>query len=375
MERIYLDNNATTALDPRVFKAMLQDLSGPPTNPSSIHWFGRQAKTLLLSAREQVASFFDARPDEILFTSGGTESLNTLLRGLSPKGHIVTTNIEHSAIYQTLQALQSPHFEVSYLSVGPWGAPLADQVLQALRPHTTAIILSLVNSETGVKIDLDSIAAIAQMRGIPLFLDAVALIGKEPLPSHPGISAIALSAHKFHGPKGIGALYLNRKQKLPPLITGGPQENNRRGGTENLAGILGLAEALRIVQEGQIEITETLKNLRDHLEVNLLREIPDLLVNGDGPRISNTTNLAFLGVDGETLLMHLDLAGIAASHGSACSSGAIEPSRVLTNMGFDRKRARSSIRFSVSRQNTREEIDVAIDKIATLVKKLRAVKL
>lgn len=349
---------------------MLLELSGDPANPSSVHFFGKKARSLLLAARETCASFFFAKPEEILFTSGGTESINYFLRGLGPKGHIITTSIEHSAIHQTLKILEGA---VSYLPVGLWGAPSPEQIEEAIRPDTRAIVLSFSNAETGVKIDLASIAAMAERRGIPLFIDAVASIGKEPLLLHPGISAIALSAHKFHGPKGIGALYLKSSMKLLPGITGGGQEYMRRAGTENLAGILGLAKALEILKEKQGEITLHITTLRQTLESGLKREVPDMIIHGEGPRISNTSNIAFLGVDAETLLMQLDLAGIAASHGSACSSGALEPSRILINMGIDRKIVRSSIRFSLSRMNTQKEIEIAIEKIAHLVKSLRKI--
>ncbi len=352
---------------------MLSDLGALPANPSSVHWFGQQARNHLTQARTRVASYFNAKPEEILFTSGGTESLNLLLRGLGTQGHIVTTSIDHAAVYKTIVSLEGQGLEVTYVPVTLWGAPLPEAISDALRPNTRAIVLSLSNGETGVKIDLDKIGAIAMAKNIPLLLDGVAYIGKEPLPSHPAIGAIALSGHKFHAPKGIGALYLRRDLKLTPLVTGGNQEMSRRAGTENLAGMIALAEALEILKENQTEITSHISSLRNHLEMGLLREIPDIAINGLGPRISNTSNIAFLGVDGETLLMQLDLAGIALSHGSACSSGALEPSRVLTNMGIDRKTARSSLRISLSRMNTREEIDTAIEKIAAIVQKLRHV--
>ncbi len=348
---------------------MLQDLSGPPANPSSVHAFGQRAKGLLLSAREQTARFFNAKPEEILFTSGGTESINYFLRGL--KGHVISTTIEHSAIYKTLQALESQGLEVTYLPVGLWGAPLPEEIEAAILPQTTAIVLSAANSETGVKIDLETIAALAKKRGIPLFIDAVSYIGKEPFILYPGITSCALSAHKFHGPKGVGALFLRSPHKCPSEITGGGQELNRRAGTENLAGILGLSESLQILSENQTEITSHLLDLRIHLEKGLMREIPDIAIHGLGPRLCNTVNIAFFGIDGETLLMQLDLAGIAVSHGSACSSGSLEPSRVLLNMGIDRKTARSSIRFSLSRFNTLEEMDLAIEKTSQIVKTLR----
>ena len=370
MQRIFLDNNATTAVDPRVFKAMLADLSGPPGNPSSIHWFGVQARNALMAARSKTASFFGAKPDEITFTSCGTESINLMLRGLPLKGHLITTAIEHSAMYRTIQSLEAQGLSVTYLPVGLWGSPLPEEIESAIRSDTIAISLSASNGETGVQIDLLTIASIAGKRGIPLLLDCVSFIGKEPLPLHPGISAIAISGHKFHAPKGIGLLFHRNSLKLMPQLTGGNQEYRLRAGTENLAGIFGITEALQILREEQTTITQNLTDLRLRFEHGLKSALSDLEINGEGPRISNTSNIAFLGLDGETLLMHLDLAGIAASHGSACSSGALEPSRVLTQMGIDKKRARSSIRFSLSRMNTREEIDHALETITKIATSL-----
>jgi cysteine desulfurase len=352
---------------------MLQDLNSIPANPSSVHWFGQQAKGRLANARSLTASFFKSKPEEIIFTSGGTESLNILLRGLGTKGHLITTAIEHSSMYRTIQSLEAQGLEVTYLPVTLWGAPLLEQIAEAILPNTKAIALSLCNGETGVKIDIEKIASLAESKNIPLLLDAVAFVGKEPLPHHKGISAMAISCHKFHGPKGAGALFLRSSLKLTPLITGGNQENQRRAGTENLPGIVAMAEALQILHENQTEITNHLTHLKNHLEMTLLREIPDIAINGQGPRIANTSNIAFLGVDGETLLMQLDMAGVAASHGSACSSGALEPSRILTSMGIDRKTARSSLRLSLSRMNSKEEVDRAIEIIAAIVKKLRKI--
>ncbi|MES2274014.1 MAG: cysteine desulfurase family protein [Chlamydiota bacterium] len=371
MQRIYLDNNATTALDPRVFKAMLADLSGPPANPSSIHWEGQMARNLLSKARATLASFFLAKPEEIIFTSGGTEGINFFIRGLKSKGHVLTTAIEHSAIYRTLQTLEAQGLDVTYLPIGLWGAPTPEEIAHAIKPTTQAIFLSPSNGETGVKIDLNGISEVAEKKGIPLFLDAVSYVGKEPLVLPLGVAGVAISGHKFHAPKGIGAVYLRSPMKIAPLITGGNQEYQKRSGTENLSGILGLAEAIQILQEKHTEITQYLRDLRLHLEAGLFRMIPDLAINGEGPKISNVSNVAFLGVDGETLLMHLDMVGISVSHGSACSSGSLEPSRVLTQMGVDRKTAKSSLRISLSRMNTREEIDLCIEKMAHIVSKLR----
>lgn len=370
MNNIYLDNNATTALDPRVFKAMLADLQGPPANPSSVHAFGSQARNLLQQSRQTVASFFGAKPEEIIFTSGGTESINLFLRGLGTKGHIITSTIEHSSTYRTLQTLEKHGLKVTYLPVGLWGAPLPEDLEKAIQPDTIAIALSAANSETGVKIDLEAFANIAKKHRVPLLIDAVSFIGKEPFIMYPGITAVALSAHKFHGPKGIGALFVRSSLKLTPLSTGGAQEYQYRAGTENLAGILGLAKALDILKAEQTQITQHLSDLRLHFEHELHRELPIVLVNGEGPRISNTSNLCFPGIDGETLLIQLDMAGIAVSHGSACASGSLEPSRVLIQMGIPQTLARCSLRFSVSRMNTREEIDIVIQKITNIVHKL-----
>ncbi len=352
---------------------MAADLGGPPANPSSVHSFGREARTRLSEARRAVSSFFEAKPDEIVFTSGGTEAINLLLRGLGAHGHIVTTAIEHSAVYKTIQSLQAQGLQASFVPVGLWGAPLPEEIERAVRPETRALVLSLCNGETGVKIDLDAIGAIAEKRNIPLLLDGVAFIGKDRLSLPKSAAAVALSGHKIHGPKGIGALFLRSSLKLSPLLTGGGQEFQKRAGTENLPGILGLAEAIRIFQEDQEGIIQTLRDLRNHLENGILRTIPDIAINGQGPRVSNVSNLAILGVDGETLLMHLDMAGIAVSHGSACASGSLEPSRVLTEMGIDKKTARSSIRFSISRMNTREEIEAAVEKLGRIVSKIRKI--
>ncbi len=350
---------------------MLADLSGPPANPSSVHWFGQQARNLLIQSRRTAAAYFGAKPEEIIFTSGGTEGINFLLRGLGTKGHLITTAIEHSAVYKTIQSLEAQGLSVTYVPVGLWGAPLPEDVEAAIRPDTKAIALSASNGETGVKIDLEAIGRIAEKRSIPLILDTVSFAGKEPMVLPRSVWAAAISGHKFHAPKGIGAVFLRNSLKIPPLLTGGNQEYMKRAGTENLSGILALSEALQILIQDQTAITQHLSDLRNHLENGLLATIPDIAINGEGPRVSNTSNIAFLGVDGETLLMHLDLAGIAVSHGSACTSGSLEPSRVLTQMGIEPKIARSSLRISVGRFNTREEIDRTIDLTSQIVKKLR----
>jgi len=350
---------------------MLKELTGPPANPASFHSFGRDARSLLSNARSTVASFFKVKPEEIIFTSGGTEGLNYLLQGIGTDGHIITTEIEHSAIHKTLKNLESKGLKVTYLPVDLWGAPLPDQIESAILPTTKAIILSAANSETGVKIDLEKIGSIAEKKNIPFLVDAVAYIGKDPFILPNGVTALVIAAHKFHGPKGIGAVFVRSGSKFAPLIHGGNQENMRRAGTINLAGAIGIAEAIQILNEDQEQITKKISKLRDRFEQILFEKIPNISINGEGARVSNTSNIAFHDVDGETLLMHLDLLGIAASHGSTCSTGALEPSRVLTSMGISRKIARSSIRFSFSRMNTEEEIKVATKQIADIVTKLR----
>lgn len=371
MEKIYLDNNATTSLDPRVFKAMLQDLSGPPANPSSVHSFGQRARGLLAMARQKTAHFFGVKPDEVIFTSGGTESIHLMLHSLPEKGHLITTALEHSAVYKTVQSLEAKGWEVTYLPCGLWGAPTPELVASEIRPNTKAFMFSASNAETGAKIDLEGIAKIAETHQIPFLLDAVAFIGKEPFSFPRGVSAVALSGHKFHGPKGIGALIARSSFKIHPELLGGSQEAKRRAGTENLAGILGLAEALSLFKDEEQKIAENLLGSRLHLEHGLKHQMKDVWIHGEAPRISNTVNAAFEGVEGESLLMHLDLAGIAVSHGSACSSGALEPSRVLMQMGVDKKLSRSSIRISLCRLTTREEIDRFLEVTAHLVQKLR----
>lgn len=362
-QRIYLDNNSTTALDPRVFEAMVQDLKGGPLNPSSVHSFGQTARNLLISARRSIASYLNVDPEGILFTSGGTEALNHCIQNFTD-GHIITTNIEHSAIYKTVN---ESNIDATFLKTGTFGAATVQQIKTALRSDTKAIILSAVNGETGVKTDLLQIALFAEKQNISFIVDGVALMGKEAFEIPSGVTAMCFSAHKFHGPKGVGFVFLRRGFSPSPFQTGGMQEHQRRGGTENLAGILGMAKAVSLLKEELPAKTQHMLELRIHFEKELMNQLEGVQVNGEGPRVVNTSNLYFPNVDGESLLLNLDLAGIAASHGSACTAGALEPSRVLLNMGYDRKRSRSSVRFSLSRQTTKDEINLAIKSIDKIV--------
>lgn len=371
---IYLDHNATTPLDPRVLTVMEESLRLHFGNPSSAHSFGQKVRQQINQARRTIAQYLNVRPQEIIFTSGGTESVNVLLRGLArlkPKGHVISSAVEHSCVYTTLRDLESQGQPVTFLSPGFWGAVTPQMVREALRPETALIALMAVNNETGVKTDIDGVAAVAQEAGVPFFLDAVALIGKESLSPPPGVSALCFSGHKMHAPKGVGVLMMRSGLKVAPLLTGGGQEYGKRGGTENVAGILGLAEAVRIVDSELASYAPGVKALRDKLQEGILSQVSDTIVNGEGPRVGNTLNVSFLGIDGESLLIALDQAGLAVSHGSACASGALEPSRILLQMGIPTERAGSAMRLSLSRFTTEDEIDRALDIIVTQVKHLR----
>ncbi len=367
--RIYLDNNATTPLDPRVLAAMEIDATWP-LNPSSTHFFGRHARGLLSQARATVAAAFDVPPEEIIFTSGGTESLQLLICGTLAyhhSGHIISSNLEHACVDATLKHCEEKGYEVTYLAPQAKGAPTPSSVAAAIRPTTRLIVLTAVNSETGVKLDIASIASLAQKARIPLILDGVALLGKEPVTLPPGVLGIGFSAHKIHGPQGVGFAIARTGLPLLPQLLGGGQEQGRRSGTENLAGILGLAKAISLLAEEGPPAYTRMAQLQTYFETTLAAHFPDLQINGSSPRIANTSNLAFPGYEGEVLLAQLDQRGIAASHGSACSSGALEPSRILLNMGYSRARAASSLRFSFSRMTTQKEIDTALAALKTLL--------
>ncbi len=374
--RIYLDNNATTGVDPRVAQAVTLELSAIPSNPSSTHYFGQEARKRLLHARETIAQTLNIKPHEVIFTSGGTESMNLLIHGMlgnKQNSHVITSNVEHSSVYNTLAQYAKQGTDVSFLPTGLWGAVRADAIAKAIRQNTRAIILSAVNSETGVKHDLEAIGALSLENKIPFIVDGVALIGKETFLIPEGISAIGFSGHKFHAPKGVGFAFIRSGLQLEPYLIGGNQEHGRRAGTENLPGIIGLARAVSLLRIELPTASERMNQLRDHLQSKLCNQLHPVIVNGLGPRVVNTCNLSFPGIQGEDLLMALDLSGIAVSHGSACSSGALEASRVLTNMGIPNQEAQSAIRFSLSRYTTKEEIDRCIESVINIVRKLRSI--
>jgi cysteine desulfurase len=375
-QRIYLDYNATTPLDPRVLDAVVRQLQEEVGNPSSSHYHGQQSKNILESSRHTIADFLRVKTQEVIFTSGGTEGAFLLLHGIMekyPTGHIITSDAEHSCVYQTVRQLVAKGYEATFLPTGLWGAVKPEDVKAAIRPDTRLITLLAVNNETGVKTDLEPIAAIAERAAIPLVVDGVALLGKEPIVWPTGVAAAFFSGHKIHAPKGIGFYFCRKNIKLIPMIVGGSQEFNRRAGTENLAGIVGLAEAIKILKQDQPQITREMLRLRLLLEEGLMR-LGHVKVNGEGPLVSNTINLSFLEIDGETLLMNLDMEGLSVSHGSACTSGALEPSRILLNMGIPLAQARSAIRFSIGRNTTEAEIEQTIAIVTRVVTKLRAMK-
>lgn len=372
---IYLDNNATTPLAQESLEALIKEHTEPVGNPSSIHCFGQAAKKRLEDYRDIIASYLAVPSDQIIFTSGGTESMNLLTHGMLENKlntHVITSDVEHSCIYKDLTMLQKRGTHVSFLQAGLHGSIQPDQIKKAILPSTRMIILSAVNSETGVKTDIDAIAQIAKKNDIAFIVDAVALLGKETFSIPRGVSAMGFSGHKLHAPKGIGCVFVRPELDLYPFITGGNQEFNRRSGTQNLSGIAAMAAAVECLYEHLPSATEKMTELRNRLEAYLIEQAAPVIINGFGKRICNTSNLCFPGIQGEDLIIALDMRGVAVSHGSACSSGALEPSRILLNMGISHPFARSSIRISLSRMTTEEEIKSASSLIAKTIKDLRS---
>jgi cysteine desulfurase len=373
-KQIYFDHNASTWIDPRVLKVVVNSLSESIGNPSSIHYFGQKSRAKLTQSRQTIASTLGVKTNEIIFTSGGTEGANFCIRGLlnfrSP-GHLITSSIEHACVYETCKYLETQGYEVTFLSPNKDGAITSEAVYQALRPNTQLITLMAVNNETGVKTDIEAIGAIARDAGVLFVVDGVAFLGKELFRIPEGVSAMFFSGHKIHAPKGVGFAYVRSKVKIQPLLIGGEQEFGRRAGSENLSGIIGMAEAVRLLQEELPAATIKMQALRDHFEGSLKQHLDDIKMNGSASRICNTSNVCFVGVEGETLLAALDLEGISVSHGSACASGALEPSRILLNMGLSKADAASSMRFSFSRFTTQDEIETCVETLIKLVKRLR----
>ena len=376
MERIYLDHNATTPLDRRVLEAMIPVLQDGFGNPSSLHWFGQRARGAVEDARAQVAALIGAATTEIVFTGSGTEADNLALRGVAglarePRRKIVHTAVEHHAVINTAKALAEEGWPVEVARVGPDGrVDLGD--LQARVDDRTALVsVMMANNETGVVQPVAEAARIAHEKGALAHCDAVQAAGKVPVEVGTlGVDLLSLSAHKFYGPKGTGVLWVKRGTRLRAWARGGAQERNRRAGTENVAGIVGLGRAAVLAREELGTEGPRLAGLRDRLERKLLA-IPGARRNGEGPRVPNTTNLSFEGIEAESLLMALDLMGIAVSTGAACAAGAVEPSHVLRGMGLAMDRVQASVRFSLGRSNTEAQVDRAAAAVAEAVDRQR----
>lgn len=376
---LYLDHNATTPIDPKVCTAMLPWLQNEFGNPSSVYTLGRHAAAAITNARNQVAALVGAEPSEIIFNSCGTEATNTaILSALSidpDKRHIVTSAVEHSATIKLCEYLATRGYEITWLPVNCFGQIDPAKVEAAITSETAILSLLWANNETGVLFPVEEITSIAKRKKVPLHIDAVQAAGKVPINLEAlGAQYVSLSAHKLYAPKGVGALYLNRRARYTPLLRGS-QEETRRGGTQNVASIVAFGAAAELALAALPATAEKIKALRDHFEQTLLSSIKGIRLNGAvEPRLPNTSNLSFFGIDAESALLLFDLEGLCCSAGSACSSGSINPSHVLTAMGISRDEARASLRFSFGRTTTQADIDRALEIIPRIVAKLRNVQ-
>ncbi len=374
---IYLDNNATTSIAPEVYEAMIPYLTEFYGNPSSMHTFGGQIHRKIEDARTKVAQLIGAQPEEIIFTSCGTESDNAAIMSalqLYPqRRHIVTTKVEHPAVLSFCKQLSRKGYRVTYLPVDSRARLDMELFCKALDDDTAMVSIMYANNETGLIFPIKEIGEILRERKIPFHTDAVQAISKIPINvKELPIDMLALSGHKLHAPKGVGALYIRKGVRFAPYIIGGHQERGRRAGTENVASIIALGKACEIASQEIAKECKSLGYLRDKLEKNLLAKCPDSRINGDtSSRLPNTTNISFEYVEGEAILLRLDEYGICASSGSACTSGSLEPSHVLRAMGVPFTAIHGSIRFSLSRYNTEEEIDKVIEVMPKIVKDLR----
>lgn len=379
MRVVYMDNNATTKVDPRVVEEMLPFFTSHYGNPSSMHLLGGVAQKAVSRAREQVAELLNAHPEEIVFTSCGTESDNAAIRGLlevrADKRHVVTTRVEHPAVWNQIPYLRQKGYWVTEIRVDREGRLDLDQLRGALTDDTALVSVMFANNETGVVFPVTEIGELVKARGIPFHTDAVQAVGKVPVDlSRLPVDLLSMSGHKIHAPKGVGVLYIRKGTRIAPFIIGGHQERGRRGGTENVPYIVGLGKAAELSRQELAEEMPRLQTLRDRLEQGILERIPNVLVNGRGTqRLPNTLSCCFEYVEGESLLLMLSDLGICASSGSACTSGSLEPSHVLRAMGIPYTAAHGSIRFSLSRFNTQEEVDYVLEQLPPIVERLRAI--
>lgn len=380
MDQIYLDHNATTPVDPEVVEAMVPYLSQTFGNASSVHQFGRDAKVALENAREQIAAFIGAKPSELYFTSGGTESDNLAVFGVaqrfrSTRNHLIVGSTEHHAVLEPAEYLHhNEDYVLDLLPVDREGFASADNLKALLKKKTALVSVMHANNETGTIQDLRPLADVTHERGVLFHTDAVQSIGKVKVDvSELGVDLLSLTGHKIYGPKGTGALFIREGIKISPLFYGGAHEKKRRPGTENVAGAVGLARTLEIAERRREADQSALTELADYFIDNMVEKIPDVHFNGTrGNRIPQTVNVSFPGCEGEALLLSLDMEGVACSSGSACTAGATEPSHVLSAMGIERTVAQSALRFSLGRSTTREQLDYVLNKLPAIVDRLRA---
>jgi cysteine desulfurase len=374
---IYMDHNATTPVDKKVLEAMLPYFSEKYGNPSSVYRLAKECDLAKEKARKKVADLIGAKPNEIFFTSCGTESDNLAIKGVcfanKERGnHIITSRIEHHAVLNTCKWLEKEGFEVSYIGVDKYGIVNLDELEKTITDKTILISIMYANNEVGTIEPIAEIANIAKTRDIFFHTDAVQAVGKTPIDVNDmGMDLLSLSAHKLYGPKGVGALYIKKEAKIDPILHGGHHEKNKRAGTENVPGIVGLGAACEIAYK-ELKKRKDIKTLRDKLEKGLLDRIKDIKINGHpDKRLDGTLNLCAKYVEGEGMLLHLDHSGIAASSGSACTSGSLEPSHVLTAMGISPEIAHGSLRFSLGKENTEEEVNKVLEVLPPIVDKLR----
>jgi cysteine desulfurase len=375
---LYLDNNATTAIDPAVLEAMQPFLEKYFANPSSGYRLAAKVREAIEHAREQVAALLGCEPGEIVFTSGGTESNNTAIHSALASRpdckHVVTTTVEHSAVRNPAQNLEKRGYNVTFLKVDRSGRISLRELSDAIRVNTALVSVMWANNETGVIFPMEEVAEITQSKGVPLHTDAVQATGKIPINlRETPMQFLSLSGHKLHAPKGVGALYVNRRARFQPLVLGGSHENNRRAGTENAASIVGLGKAAEIAL-GKLRDEQTrVRALRDRFEKTLLEKLPGAQVNGaDAPRLPNTSSFMFDGIESEAALLMLDQENLCCSAGSACRTGSLKPSHVLGAMGLVNEQARASLRFSFGRFNTERELERALEIVPRVIGKLRA---
>ncbi len=378
MNKVYLDNAATTAVSPEVLEAMLPYFTQIFGNASSIHSTGRDAHRAVDAARKQVAAAIGALPQEIYFTAGGSESDNWAIKGAAlarkDKGnHIITSSIEHHAVLHTCQWLEKQGFEVTYLPVDEYGRVRIEDVEKAITDKTILITIMAANNEIGTIEPIAEIGKLAKEKGILFHTDAVQAIGAIPMDVNAmNIDMLSMSGHKFHGPKGVGALYIRKGVKIGQYMHGGAQERNQRAGTENLAGIVGMGKAIELAVQNLEANSRRMTALRDKLIEGILKEIPDVRLNGHPTeRLPNNVNVSVRYIEGEALLLRLDLAGIAGSSGSACTSGSLDPSHVLLAIGLPHEIAHGSLRLSLGTDSTEEDVDFVLDKLPGIIKSLR----